>query len=58
MFSLNGPAVGTAKRKSPHKAGFSDFICPRGELSPTCPKASAAILSCMRSLRPAQGQQN
>ena len=46
MCLLNGPSVGISKRKSPHEAGFSDFICPRGELSPTCPKASLAILSC------------
>lgn len=31
--------------KSPHKAGFFYFICPRGELSPTLPGASIVILT-------------
>ena len=38
-----------AQKRKARRAGFSDFICPRGELAPTCPKASAAILSLLTS---------
>lgn len=45
----------SAEWKKPAEAGFSYCVCPRGELSPTCPGASERILRrtrCMSSNPP------